>query len=140
MTGRSENLTELGLLPRLKVLGRCLSVGCPRCGRRPIAGLFSFQTRCPGCDLLIDKGNGFLLGALPISYVVFIFIWLFPISAAWFVKQIPYPVAFGLIAAGAVVIPLLVYNYCKMISLGIYYFFMLAELNETAKKDLSDES
>ncbi|PIQ29168.1 hypothetical protein COW36_17740 [bacterium (Candidatus Blackallbacteria) CG17_big_fil_post_rev_8_21_14_2_50_48_46] len=122
-----------GLLPRLKVVGRCLSLACPRCGWRPIAGLFSFQTRCPGCDLLIDKGNGFLLGALPISYVVFIFVWLLPVSAAWIMKALTYPVAFGLIGVGAVVIPLLIYNYCKLISLALYYFFMVAELTETSE-------
>jgi len=126
-------------MSRLKVVGRCLSRGCPRCGRRPIAGLFFFRTCCPGCDLLIDKGNGFLLGALPISYGVFIFAWLFPVSAAWMMKYLSYPVAFGLIATGAVVIPLLVYNYCKMISLAFYYFFMIAELEQTENADLSYE-
>ncbi|HEY9840135.1 MAG: hypothetical protein ACAI44_03795 [Candidatus Sericytochromatia bacterium] len=115
---------------RLSVLGRCLMNGCPRCGQRPIASLFSFKTTCPGCQLLIDKGNGFLLGALPVSYGIFVLFWLIPLLVAWALKYLSYPMAFGLIAFGAVAWPILLYNYCKMVSLGTYYFFMIKELKE----------
>jgi hypothetical protein len=61
--------------------------------------------------------------------VLFTFFWLLPVSAIWISKSISYPVAFGLIALGAVIMPLFIYNYCKMMSLALYYFFMFSELN-----------
>lgn len=113
---------------RLKAWARCATNACPRCGKRPIASLLSFKASCPHCELLIDKGNGFLLGALPISYGLFVIFWLIPMLLAWIFKYLEYSVAFGLIAAGAIIWPLLIYNYCKMLSLGLYYFFMTHEL------------
>jgi len=121
------------LRQRLAMLGRCLSLGCPRCAHRPIARLFSFQNICPHCGFVIDKGNGFLLSALPISYAIFVLGWLIPLLLAWIFKGISYPVAFGLIAMGAVIWPILLYNYCKMMALGFYYFFMLKELEMPAE-------
>lgn len=116
---------------RLGIFFRCLSNACPRCSYRPIASLFSFKNTCPQCGLLIDKGNGFLLGALPVSYAIFVLFWLIPMLIAWIMKYLSYPVAFGLIGLGAVVWPIVLHNYCKMVSLGSYYFFMIRELEES---------
>lgn len=116
------------LKQRLSVILKTLSNGCPRCGYRPIARLMSFQTVCPGCGLVLDRGNGFLLSAIPISYALFVVFWLIPLLLAWILKQLSYPLAFGGIALGAIIWPLLLYNYCKMISLSLYYFFMVREL------------
>ncbi|MGE3725963.1 MAG: hypothetical protein AB7I41_10465 [Candidatus Sericytochromatia bacterium] len=113
---------------RLTALFKALSNGCPRCGHRPIARLTRFESTCPQCQLVLDRGNGFLLSAIPISYALFVLFWLIPLMVAWILKQISYPMAFGLVAFGAVFWPLVLYNYCKMMSLSLYYFFMAHEL------------
>ena len=123
---------------RLAVVLQTLTNGCPRCGHRPIARLFKFEAVCPGCQWVLDRGNGFLLSAIPISYAIFVLFWLIPLLLAWIFKQVSYPLAFGLIAVGAVVWPLLLYNYCKMISLSLYYFFMVRELDAPPESPASE--
>ena len=115
---------------RLGMFFRCASNACPRCRHRPIASLFGFHKTCPNCGLVIDKGNGFLLGALPVSYAIFVVLWLIPLLIAWLTKIVSYEMAFGLIIVGGIVWPILLHNSCKMISLGGYYFFMIKELDE----------
>jgi uncharacterized protein (DUF983 family) len=50
------------------LLGRC-----PRCGRgaifRPgLAGLFLMNERCPVCGMVYERGPGYFLGAMYVSY------------------------------------------------------------------------
>lgn len=115
---------------RLRVMLRCLSGACPRCSHRPIAGILFFKDSCPDCGLVLDRKNGFLLAALPYAYFIFAVLWLVPILVFWSQGKLGYPQAFGLVAAGAVVWPTLLYNYCKLIALGQYYFFLPHELEK----------
>lgn len=119
---------EFDFSQRLKILFRCLSWNCPRCNHHAVAGMTYFKDVCPACGLVIDRKNGFLLAALPYSYFIYAVLWLVPMLVLWAQKLLSYPMAFGLVAAGAVLIPVLLYNYCKMIALGQYYFFLPREL------------
>lgn len=121
-------LTRPSFSQRLAILLRCLSRSCPRCGHHPVAGVTYFKDTCPGCEFVLDRKNGFLLAALPYSYFIFAVLWLLPLLVLWAQSILSYPQAFALIAAGAVAWPLLLYNYCKMIALGQYYFFLPGEL------------
>jgi uncharacterized protein (DUF983 family) len=120
--------TQYAFSQRLQILLRCLGRSCPRCSQPAISGIFHFKSQCPGCGLVLDRKNGFLLAALPYSYFIYAVFWLVPILVLWAQKSLSYPQAFGLVAVGAVVLPVLLYNYCKMIALGQYYFFLPREL------------
>ncbi len=119
----------IGFSQRLGILLRCLSRNCPRCAQGPISGLGYFKEVCSNCGLVLDRKNGFLLAALPYTYFIFAVLWLLPLLILWAQSLLSYPMAFGLVAVGALVWPLLLYNYCKMIALGQYYFFLPKELN-----------
>lgn len=123
---------EIGLKPRLQILLRCFLCNCPRCNYRPLAGITFFKNECPGCGLVLDRKNGFLLAALPNAYFIYAVFFLVPLLVIWAQGHLSYLMAFGLLLTSAVAVPVLLYNYCKMIALAQYYIFLPGELYKQA--------
>lgn len=120
---------------RMAIIWRCVFNRCPRCGKGPISWPFSFPDQCPHCELVYDRGNGFLLSALPAVYFMYALFWAVPLLVLFLMQKLSFNLAMGLVAAGAVLIPLLLFNYCKMLALALYYFFLPRELDKPAEWD-----
>lgn len=110
-------------------LRRLLTNACPRCGTKGVMrSMFQVNTHCSSCDLLIDRGNGFLLGAIPVSYFI-VSIWI-SVMIVLAVLQIISGLMTWMLSVGfAIIFPILFHAYTKLIWLGIYYAFLPKELN-----------
>jgi uncharacterized protein (DUF983 family) len=51
------------------VLRRGIRLCCPRCGRAPLfRGMFSMFERCAACGLLLEREQGYFVGAIYVNY------------------------------------------------------------------------
>ncbi len=123
---------------RMTLIFRCVFNRCPRCGKGPICGInpLKFPDACPHCGFVFERGNGFLLAALPAVYFIYAIFGVVPMVVLFLKGVISYEVAFVLGLVGSFVVPLSLYNYCKMLAIALYYFFLPRELYHT---DLQDE-
>lgn len=127
MTFTSDK-TDYTLPERLSIVLNCVFNRCPRCKQAHIARSFHFPDTCPGCDMVYERGNGFLLAALPAVYFGYAVFWVVPLMIAFLKGWLSFNLSMGLVAAGAVGIPIFFFNYCKMLALALYYFFLPTEL------------
>ena len=112
-----------------QALVRLLTNACPRCSTRGIMrSMFQIHTHCSHCNLLIDRGNGFLLGAIPVSYFI-VSIWISLMIALAVFGVISSYITWVSSIAFAIVFPVLFHAYTKLIWVGIYYAFLPKELN-----------
>lgn len=53
----------------MKLLGRALLLRCPNCGGKHIfTGFFDLKERCPGCGMLLERGESdYFLGAYTVN-------------------------------------------------------------------------
>ena len=126
---------DYGFVDRLQIIWRCVFNRCPRCSHSGISKPFKFPESCPNCQFVLDRGNGFLLSALPAVYFMYTLFWLLPLVLLMFNQLMSFTVAMVLIGVGAVAIPVLFFNYCKMLALALYYFFMIHELYRPELQD-----
>ena len=122
---------------RMQIIFRCVFNRCPRCGEGPVCGLhpLRFPNACPSCDFVFERGNGFLLAALPAVYFIYALFGVVPLVVLMIREVISYELTFGLALIGSVMVPLLLYNYCKMLAIALYYFFLPRELYHYELKD-----
>jgi uncharacterized protein (DUF983 family) len=113
---------------RLTIVWRCVLNRCPRCQQGGISKPFRFPDTCPSCQMIYERGNGFLLAALPAVYFGYAVFWVVPMLIAFLQGWLSFDVSMWSVGIGAVVIPTLFFNYCKMLALALYHFFLPAEL------------
>jgi uncharacterized protein (DUF983 family) len=113
---------------RRDIVVRGLLHRCPNCGRPGVfRGLFKTNERCENCDFLIQREDGFFLGAIAINYaaaaapliVIFVLI---------FMNAISVPVALAIAIPWTIVVPILFYRTSKSLWLMLVYLFMLRDL------------
>src|SRR6185369_7491541 len=52
-----------------EALRRAIRLRCPRCGRGALfRGWFSMHERCPVCDMLLEREQGYFVGAIYVNY------------------------------------------------------------------------
>lgn len=124
----TESKKDYTFSERLTIIFRCALNSCPRCKQGGISSPFKFPDTCPNCAMIYDRGNGFLLSALPAVYFGFAVFWVVPMMVLFINKILSFNVSMALVAIGAVAIPILFFNYCKMLALALYYFFMPQEM------------
>lgn len=120
---------------RMGIIFRCVFNRCPRCNKGGISNPMRFPKNCPSCGTVFDRGNGFLLSALPAVYFLFTIFWLIPALVMFIKGTISFPVTMASLVVGAIAIPLLLFNYCKMLALALYYFFLPRELYHPELQD-----
>src|SRR5260370_31607464 len=60
-----RDLRTIGL-----TLWRCFKLRCPACGRATIVErLFNIRRRCPGCEVIFKREEGFFVGAIMANVV-----------------------------------------------------------------------
>ncbi len=127
--------TNYSFAERMQVIWRCVFNRCPKCSQAGISKPFKFPESCPNCAFVFDRGNGFLLSALPAVYFIYTLFWLVPMMVLLLLQVLSFNLAMVLIAVGAIAIPVFLFNYCKMLALALYYFFMAAELYRPETQD-----
>ena len=131
------NNADYSFSQRMQIIFKCVFNRCPQCSEGPVCGLnpLKFPTHCSHCNFQFERGNGFLLAALPAVYFIFAVFGVVPLVVAFIQGAISYEIAFGSAMVGAVVIPILLYNYCKMLAIALYYFFLPRELYHVNLQD-----
>ena len=124
----TENKIDYTFQERMAIIFRCVFNRCPRCKHGGISHPFKFPDTCPNCKMIFERGNGFLLSALPAVYFGFAVFWVVPMMILFLNKVLSFNLAMWLVAIGAVAIPVLFFNYCKMLALALYYFFLPNEM------------
>ena len=102
------------------MLWRGATLRCPRCGSgRVFAGPFKLKDRCPRCDLLFAREEGFWLGAYVINFGVgeglvgiFLMVFLFVKINSESMRLAPWIIA-GI--ALAIVLPILFFPFSRTI-------------------------
>ena len=138
MQNSTQKTDDYSFGDRMGIIWRCVFNRCPKCSQGGISRPFSFPTSCPKCGTVFDRGNGFLLSALPAVYFMFVLFWLIPLLVLFLKGLLDFTIAMTLVAVGAVLVPVLLFNYCKMLALALYYFFMPHELYRPELQDNLD--
>ncbi len=60
----------------LRALRRGAALVCPRCPEPLFTGPFQMHQKCPGCGYLIEREQGYFIGAIYINYAITIIICL----------------------------------------------------------------
>src|SRR5436190_356979 len=51
-----------------QIMGRGMRLRCPRCGEAPLfRGAFTMHERCPRCGLVLEREQGYYVGAIVVS-------------------------------------------------------------------------
>lgn len=103
------------------MIWRGLARRCPRCGSGGLfRGWFSLQERCPGCDLLLDRGDAFFLGAFVINFAVTELLLgvAIAILVAATLPDPPLVIIAAMAAAVTVIVPIAFYPFSKTLWLA----------------------
>ena len=122
---------------RMAIIFRCVFNRCPHCSHGPICGFnpMHFPDACPNCGFVFERGNGFLLAALPAVYFIYALFGLVPLLVFFLKGYISYRLTLVVGLVGSFLVPLSLYNYCKMLAIALYYFFLPRELYHTELQD-----
>lgn len=121
---------------RRQIVQRALTNHCPRCGYGPIAvSLIKVLSICPQCQFKIDRGNGFFLGALPISYGLAVF-WIILCVIGWQLRFFSEAMTWGICVIGAVLLPFCLYAYTRLMWLATYYSWVPGHLDEEPDEEM----
>lgn len=107
----------------LRALRRGCALICPRCPEPLFTGPFRMHERCPGCGYLIEREQGYFVGAIYINYAITVIICLggYLLTEIYFAPGL----ATHLIIWGGlcILIPLFSFRYSRAIWLNADYFF-----------------
>lgn len=107
----------------LVLLGRGLRQRCPVCGKGKIfAGFLKTYERCPVCQFVYEREQGYYTGAIAVNLVVtelLIVIIAVPLAAS---ETVSIPVMIALGAVLCVLVPLLLYRPTKGLWMGLDHF------------------
>jgi len=116
------------MVTRRDIVVRGLLHRCPNCGGRTVfRGLFKTNERCARCDFLVEREDGFFLGAMAINYAVTA-LPMVPIFVLVFMEAISVPVAIAVVAVWALVVPVLFYRSSKSLWMMLVYLVTPQEL------------
>jgi len=117
-----------------QIVTRGLTFRCPNCGARSLVrGPLSLNARCPVCDLLFEREEGFFLGAMVFNYVFSVLIagvvpcvlFLTGLANAPMREQVT--VFVGALLA-ALILTIVLYIPSKSLWLMTYYVFLPGDL------------
>jgi hypothetical protein len=88
----------------------------------------------------LERGDGYYLGPLCINYAAVVFTFVLPILLLGFFGCIAIKAALIIAAAGALLLPLLLYRFSWSCWLTIYYLCLPDELHANRSEDCDDLS
>ncbi len=108
----------------IAILRRGLRLRCPRCGRGALfRGPFTMHERCPSCGLVLEREQGYFVGAIYVNYAATVgitvagFLLLDSYSDLSIGTQIVLWSVFG------IMFPLFFFRYSRSLWLSIDYVF-----------------
>jgi uncharacterized protein (DUF983 family) len=106
---------------RRHVFVRGLLLRCPNCGRNGVfRGLFKVNERCEFCGFLVQREEGFFLGAMALNYAAAA-LPLVPIFVLVFMERISVPLALGICLVWGLIVPVLFYNPSRSLWMMMVY-------------------
>lgn len=107
-----------------QIMGRGLSLRCPRCGAAPLfSGRFSMYSHCLSCDLRFERETGYFVGAIYVNYAVTVVITIagyFTLDLLVGLSPTEQLILWG---AFAVLFPLFFFRYARSLWLSVDYIF-----------------
>jgi uncharacterized protein (DUF983 family) len=114
---------------------------CPNCGRNGVfRGLFKVNERCEQCGFLVQREEGFFLGAMALNYAAAAFP-LVPIFVLVFMEKISVPLALAICLVWGLVVPVLFYNPSRSLWMMMVYLAMPGKLpanQSAAERDMGE--
>jgi len=129
------NNGDYTLKQRLSIVVKCVLNRCPKCSQGGISNPMKFPDACPSCGFVFERNNGFLLSALPAVYFGYVILMVIPTLVLFLNGYISENLAMYGAGVGAVAFPLLFFNYCKILAIALYYFFIPRELYHESLQD-----
>ena len=124
------NLDILPKVRRTDILRRGLKCQCPNCGGAKLfRNLLRINHLCPNCGMTLERGDGYYIGPLCINYAIVSIAFVAPLLISGVSGSIPLKLALALSLAGALLLPILLYQFCWSFWLMIYYFCLPDELH-----------
>ena len=106
---------------RLDILIRGLLHRCPNCGGNGVCrGLFKTNVRCDRCNFLVEREDGFFLGAMALNFAA----GAFPLVIVFvlvFMEKISVPLAMGIVVAWGLIVPILFYRTSRSLWMMLVY-------------------
>ncbi len=108
----------------------CLRGHCPKCGRGKIArSYFRIREACEVCHFQFLRGEGFFLGAMVVSYGIFVFGVLPVLIALWILDVLSGNAALILGVAGSIVFPVILYPLSWYLWLYLFFTFIPSQMD-----------
>jgi uncharacterized protein (DUF983 family) len=108
---------------RWQIVQRGLLHRCPNCGGDTVfRGLFKTNARCERCGFLVEREEGFFIGAMAINYAIAA-LPLIVVFVLVFMNRIGVPLAIGIVIGWGTIVPILFYRSSKSLWMALVYFF-----------------
>jgi uncharacterized protein (DUF983 family) len=106
---------------RLDILVRGLLHRCPNCGGDGVfRGLFKTNVRCDRCNFLVEREDGFFLGAMALNFAAAAFP-LVIVFVLVFMERISAPPAMAIVIVWGLIVPVLFYRTSRSLWLMLVY-------------------
>ena len=130
---------NLDISPKVRrpdILRRGLKCLCPNCGRAKLfKNILRIHHLCPNCGMTLERGDGYYIGPFCINYAIISIAFIGPLLLGGVSGSIPLKLALALALAGALFLPILLYQFCWSFWLMIYYFCLPDELHANRPED-----
>ena len=109
-----------------ELVSRGVRLRCPNCGEKSLfpPGTFRIHDRCPGCGLVLNRGEGFFLGPMVVNYGIVAFVFIVPLIVLWADDMITGAWAAGLAITSCLVLPFALYKLSWSLWLMTYFLFL----------------
>jgi uncharacterized protein (DUF983 family) len=124
---------------RLNIIVRGILHRCPNCGGDGVfRGLFKTNKRCSICGFLIEREDGFFLGAMALNYAAAAFP-LVVIFVLVFMERISVALAVTVAVLWSVIVPVLFYRSSKSLWMMLVYLAIPQHLPANKRDDAEYE-
>jgi uncharacterized protein (DUF983 family) len=108
---------------RRQIVQRGLLHRCPNCGGDTVfRGLFRTNARCKRCGFLVEREEGFFIGAMAINYAVTA-LPLIVVFVLVFMNRISVPLAMTIVIGWGIIVPIVFYRSSKSLWMMLVYLF-----------------
>jgi uncharacterized protein (DUF983 family) len=113
---------------RFDILVRGFLHRCPNCGGNGVfRGLFHTNERCSICNFLVEREDGFFLGAMAINFAVAALPMVI-IFVLVFMEKISVPLAMGIVIVWGLIVPVVFYRMSRSLWMMLVYLCIPTQL------------
>ena len=113
---------------RFDILVRGLLNRCPNCGGDGVfRGLFKTNKRCDRCNFLVEREDGFFLGAMALNFAAGAFPMVI-IFVLVFMEKISVPLAMAIVIAWGLIVPIIFYRMSRSLWMMLVYLCIPQQL------------